>query len=112
MKLEGEDEEYIKEQVQLAKDSDTIGKQGLRAKNKILNMHRAKLEEKEKQVKAQEEAIRKSQEEWINTLDKAFDSDGGIWDIKLNPKEKKEVKSIIFDSAEERVINGQKVAVS
>ena len=112
LEMEGEEADYIEEMVQLAKDSDTIGKQGIRAKNRLLDVHKKNIEAKEIEEAKRAEQIKKAQDEWMGTLNKTLDGDGMIWDIKLSNKDKKEVKSILFDAVEERVINGQKVAVT
>lgn len=112
LELDGEEEDYINEMIQLAKDSDTIGKQGIRSKAKLMGVHKKELENREAQTKQIELANKKAQEEWSNTLNGALDGDKEIWEMKLNPKDKKEIKAILFDTVETRTVNGQKIGVS
>lgn len=112
MKLEGEDSNYIEEMIQIALDSDTIGKQGVRAKSKLINVHRKELEVKEKEVVLRENEIKKAQSEWANTLNGVLEGDKEIWEMKLSPKDKKEVKSILYDTVETRSVNGQKIGIT
>lgn len=112
MKLEGEDSSYIEEMVQIALDSDTIGKQGVRAKNKLVGVHKKELEIKENEKILEENKIKKVQNEWASTLNSVLDGDKEIWETKLNAKEKKEIKSILYDTVETRNINGQKVGIT
>lgn len=112
LQLEGNDDEYIDEMVQLAKDSDMLGKQGIRARTRILKTHEQELLKREEQAKSKAAQDKQLQDMWANNLSSAIDSDNGVWDMKLSNKDKKEVKSILFDAIETREIGGQKIAVT
>lgn len=109
--LEGNDQEYIDEMVALAKDSDTLVKQGIRARNRMLQTHTVELQKKEEEAQKKRQREQEGQSKWVETLNKAIDSES-IWDIKLTPKERKEIKSILFDPVETQTAGGQKINIT
>lgn len=96
----GDDDEYIKERINTAIDTDKLVAEAKRARNALKNTaEKVKTAAEEKEVAAKQVKV-KEYTEYRNNLEGKIDDSTIFWDSKLTEIEKKRLKASIFNAEE------------
>lgn len=94
---QGDSDEYIEDHLTLLEDTDRLYKEGLRSRNALLKINEGKAKQKELEKLKEVEEIKKSTNEYVNSLVSYIDDSKSFWGIEIPKDTKKKVKEAILE---------------